>query len=170
MAFMRKVLRIAVPALVIGIASAVLLIRKPWEPVATIPAGTTIVAALEEDVSKKDSRVGDEIELRTVGSIQLRKGVLVPEGSELTGQVVNVYGGGRRTDSGEVRMRFTELEIANEEYKISTEQYHYGTLAVPAQSGDQVVFSAGQQLTIRLSRPVAVRYRPVSDQAVASRR
>jgi hypothetical protein len=170
MAFMRKVLRIAVPPLVIGIASAVLLIRKPWEPVATIPAGTTIVAALEEDVSKSDSRVGDEIELRTVEPIQLRKGVLVPEGSELTGQVVNVYGGGRRTDSGEVRVRFTELEIAGEEYKISTEQYHFGTLAVPAQSGDQVVFSAGQQLTIRLSRPLAVRYRPVSDQAVASLR
>jgi hypothetical protein len=169
MTFMRKVWRIAVPALVIGIGSAILLIRKPWEPVATIPAGTTIVAALEEDVSRHDSRVGDEIELRTVGSIQLRKGVLVPEGSELTGQVVNVHGS-RRTDSGEVRMRFTELEIANEEYKISTEQYHYGTLAVPAQSGDQVVFSAGQQLTIRLSRPVAVRYRPVSDQVVASRR
>jgi hypothetical protein len=121
-------------------------------------------------VSKSDSRVGDEIELRTVEPIQLRKGVLVPEGSELTGQVVNVYGGGRRTDSGEVRVRFTELEIAGEEYKISTEQYDYGTVAVPAQSGDQVVFSAGQQLTIRLSRPVAVRYRPVSDQVVASRR
>ena len=170
MTFMRKVLRIAVPVLVIGIASAILVIRKPWEPVATIPAGTTIVAALEEDVSKEDSRVGDEIELRTVGSIQLPKGALVPEGSELTGQVVDVNRGAGSVDSGEVRMRFTELEIANEEYKISTEQYHYGTLAVPAQSGDQVVFSAGQQLTIRLSRPVAVRYRPVSDQVVASRR
>ena len=67
-------------------------------------------------------------------------------------------------------MRFTELEIAGEEYKISTEQYHYGTLEVPAQSGDQVVFSAGQKLTIRLSRRVAVHYRPVSDQAVATRR
>jgi len=170
MTFMRKVLRIAVPVLVIGIASAILLIRKPWEPVATIPAGTTIIAALQEDVSKQDSRVGDEIELRTVGTIQLRKGALVPEGSELTGQVVSVNGGARSADSGEVGMRFTDLEIADEEYKISTEQYHYGTLAVPAQSGDQVVFSAGQQLTIRLSRPVAVRYRPASDQVVASRR
>jgi hypothetical protein len=169
MTFMRKVVRIAVPSLVIGIASALLLIRKPWERVATIPAGTTIVAALEEDVSKKDSRVGEEIELLTVGSVQLGKGVLVPEGSELTGQVVRGSGGAKGTDSGELRMRFTELEIADKEYKISTEQYHFGTLEVPAQSGDQVVFSAGQQLTIRLSRPVAVRYRPVSDQVVASR-
>jgi hypothetical protein len=67
-------------------------------------------------------------------------------------------------------MRFTELEIAGEEYKISTDQYRYSLLEVPAQSGDPVVFSAGQQLTIRLSRPLAVRYRPVTDQAVASRR
>lgn len=170
MTFIRKVSRIAISVVVMGIASAILVIRKPWEPVATIPAGTTLVAALENDVSKKDSRVGNEIELRTVGSIQLRKGALVPEGSELTGQVMQVSGGGRSTDSGEVRMQFTEIEIAGEEYKISTDQYSYGTLEVPAQSGDQVVFSAGQQLTIRLSRPVAIRYRPVSDQAVASRR
>jgi len=165
MTFMRKFLWIAVPALVIGIASAI-----PWDRGATIPAGTTIVAALEEDVSKQDSRVGEEIELLTVGSIQLRNGALVPEGSALTGIVESVSRGARSTDAREVRMRFTELEIADQEYKISTEQYHYGTLEVPAQSGDQVVFSAGQQLTIRLSRPVAVRTRPVSDQVVASRR
>jgi hypothetical protein len=165
MTFTRKTLLIAVPTLVIGIAATV-----PWDRAATIPAGTTLVAALEEDVAKEDSRAGDEIELRTVGSIQLGNGALVPEGSELTGQVINVYDGGRAIDSGEVRMRFTELEIAGEEYKISTDQYRYGLLEVPAQSGDPVVFSAGQQLTIRLSRPLAVRYRPVTDQAVASRR
>jgi hypothetical protein len=170
MAFMHKVTRVAVPAVVIGIASAILVTCKPWEPVATIPAGTTLVAALEKDVAKQDSRVGDEIELRTVGSIQLRKGALVPEGSELTGQVMKVLGGGRSTDSGEVRLQFTEIEIAGEEYKISTDQYSYATLEVPARSGEQVVFSAGQQLTIRLSRPVAVHYRPASDQAVAVRR
>lgn len=94
MPFMGKMLRIAVPVLVVGIAATVLLVRKPWERVATIPAGTTLVAALEEDVSKDDSRVGDEIELLTVGSIQLANGAEVPEGSELTGQVMMVSGGG----------------------------------------------------------------------------
>lgn len=161
----RAVLWIAVPALMIGIASII-----PWERGTTLPAGTTLVAALEEDVSKEDSRVGDEIELRTVGSIQLMNGAQVPEGSELTGQVLKVPGGASGTDSGEVRVRFTELEIAGEEYTISTDQYRYSTLEVPAQAGDQVVFSAGQQLTIRLSRPVAVRYHPVSDPVVVSGR
>lgn len=170
MTFLRKVSRVAVPAVGIGIASAILVTCKPWVPVATIPAGTTLVAALEQDVSKQDSRIGDEIELRTVGSIQLRKGTLVPEGSELTGQVMKVLGGARGSDSGEVRLQFTEIEIAGEEYKISTDQYSYGILEVPARSGEPVVFSAGQQLTIRLSRPVAVRYSPVADQAVAARR
>lgn len=168
MPFVWKMVRTAVVVLVIGFAVTVLLVRKPWERVATIPAGTTLVAALEEDVSKEDSRVGDEIELRTVGSIHLANGAEVPEGSELTGQVMKV--GGKRAGPSEVGMQFTDLEIAGKEYAISTEQYHYATLEVPAQSGEQVVFSAGQQLTIRLSRPVAVVYRPASDQAVASRR
>ncbi|MGH7537518.1 MAG: hypothetical protein ACREMF_02700 [Gemmatimonadales bacterium] len=169
MTLVRTVLRIGVLVLVVGIAAAVLLVSRPWERVATIPAGTTLVAALEEDVSKKDSRVGDEIELLTVGSIQLANGAEVPEGSELTGQVTRATSGGTSGPS-EVRLRFTELEIAGKEYRISTDQYRYGTLEVPAQSGDQVVFSAGQQVTIRLSRPVAVKYQPVSDQVVASRR
>jgi len=169
MPFVWKMVRSAVVVLVIGIAVTVLVVRKPWERVTTIPAGTTLVAALEEDVSKDDSRVGDEIELRTVGSIQLANGAEVPEGSELTGEVMKVYGG-RSTGPSEVGMQFTDLEIAGKEYTISTEQYHYATLEVPAQSGEQVVFSAGQQLTIRLSRPVAVHYNPASDQAVAARR
>ena len=169
MPFVWKMVRTAVVVLVIGFAVTVLLVRKPWERVATIPAGTTLVAALEEDVSKEDSRVGDEIELRTVGSIHLANGAEVPEGSELTGQVMKVYGG-QSTAPSEVGMQFTDLEIAGKEYTISTEQYHYATLEVPAQSGEQVVFSAGQQLTIRLSRPVAVRYSPVAEEAVAARR
>ncbi|MGH7615363.1 MAG: hypothetical protein ACREMW_15140 [Gemmatimonadales bacterium] len=170
MPFMWKTLRIAVGVSVLGIATTLLLVHKPWERVATIPAGTTIVAALEEDVSQEDSRVGDEIELRTVGSIHLANGAEVPEGSELTGEVTKVYGGRKYPGPSEVGMRFTDLEIVGKEYTISTEQYLYATLGVPAQSGEQVVFSAGQQLTIRLSRPVAVRSRPVSDAAVAARR
>lgn len=169
MPFVWKMVRTAVVVLVIGMAVTVLLVRKPWERVATIPAGTTLVAALEEDVSQEDSRVGDEIELRTIGSIQMANGAEVPEGSELTGLVMKVYGG-KSTGPSEVGMQFTDLEIAGKEYTISTEQYHYATLEVPAQSGEQVVFSAGQQLTIRLSRPVAVVYRPAADQTVASRR
>jgi hypothetical protein len=168
MPFVWKMVRAAVFVLVIGFAVTVLLVRKPWERVATIPAGTTLVAALDEDVSQGDSRVGDEIELRTVGSIQLANGAEVPEGSELTGEVMEVYGG-KNMGPSEVGMQFTDLEIGEKEYTISTEQYHYATLAVPAQSGEQVVFSAGQLLTIRLSRPLAVVYHPASDQAVASR-
>lgn len=169
MPFVWKMVRTAVVVLVIGFAVTGMLVRKPWERVATIPAGTTLVAALEQDVSKEDSRVGDEIELRTVGSIHLANGAEVPEGSELTGEVTKVYGG-TSTGPSEVGMQFTDLEIAGKEYTISTEQYHYATLAVPAQSGEQVVFPAGQQLTIRLSRPVAVVSRPASDPAVALRR
>ena len=169
MPFVWKMVRTAVVLLVIGMAVTVLLVRKPWERAATIPAGTTLVAALEEDVSKEDSRVGDEIELRTIGSIQLANGAEVPEGSELTGQVMKVYGG-KRTGPSEVGMQFTDLEIAGKEYTISTEQYHYATLEVPAQSGEQVVFPAGQQLIIRLSRPVDVVSPPATDPAVALRR
>lgn len=169
MLFVWKLMRTAVVVLGIGFAVTAPLVRKPWEPVATIPAGTTLVAALEEDVSQEDSRVGDEIELRTVGSIHLANGAEVPEGSELTGQVTKVFAG-KHSGPSEVGMQFTDLEIAGKEYTISTEQYHYATFEVPAQSGEPVVFPAGQQLTIRLSRPVAVVYRPASDQAVASRR
>jgi hypothetical protein len=78
----------------------------------------------------------------------------IPAGSLITGEV---------TDAPGLGVRFTELvfDPDSTEVEIETELYRFGTL-VPAAS-DHVVIPAGQRLTIRLSRPVTVAYRPAPE-------
>jgi hypothetical protein len=120
----------------------------------TVPAGTAFVAALEQDLSTALTEPGDEFELRTVRPVHLHGGMEIPAGSLITGEV---------TDAPGLGVRFTELvfDPDSTEVEIETELYRFGTL-VPAAS-DHVVIPAGQRLTIRLSRPVTVAYRPAPE-------
>jgi hypothetical protein len=60
-------LRVAIFALVgVGLVSAVVLGRGRAMRTATIPAGTALVAALEQDVSTEQNHPGDPVNLRTV--------------------------------------------------------------------------------------------------------
>src|SRR5512145_980022 len=68
----QKALYVAVPVLVgVGIGSAVILGAGPERREATIPAGTTLVAALERTISTADVRVGDPVMLSTVQPVRL---------------------------------------------------------------------------------------------------
>lgn len=118
---------------------------------ATIPAGTSFVAAFEQDLSTTLSDPGDEFELRTVRPVRLNGGMEIPAGSLITGEV---------TDAPGLGVRFTELIFDGDsnEVEIKTEQYRFGTLALAV--NDHIVIPAGRRLTIRLSRPVTVVYRP----------
>ena len=154
----KKALGIAIPALLVtGIVATASSDTDPDERTATIPAGTTLVAVLESQVSTARSHAGDEVELRTVEPLRLRDGAEIPAGLIIHGMVTDAKRGGRLADAPEIGLRFVELEVDGDEHAIRTDQYRFGTLVRQARS-DHLVLPPGQRLSIRLSRPVTVEY------------
>jgi hypothetical protein len=159
-----KALGIAIPAaLVAGILAAASSDTDPDERTATIPAGTTLVAVLESQISTARSRPGDEFELRTVEPVRLADGEAIPPDLVIHGIVTDAKRGSRLTGVPEIGLRFVELEVDGDEVAIRTDQYRFGTLVRQARS-DHLVLSRGQRLKIRLSHPVTVEYHLGSSQ------
>jgi hypothetical protein len=153
-----KALGIAIPAvLVAGILAMASSDTDPDERTATIPAGTTLVAVLESQISTARSRAGDEFELRTIEPVRLRDGAEIPPGLVIHGMVTDAKRGGRLAGVPEIGLRFVELEVDGDEHAIRTDQYRFGTLVRHARS-DHLVLPLGQRLRIRLSRPVTIEY------------
>lgn len=120
-----KLVRLALPAAVVavGITAAVILGRAGERKGATIPSGTVLVGALEQEVSTDRSSVGDRITLRTVDPIPLGDDLTIPAGLTLRGEVTHVKGGGRIAGAPELSLRVTELEIDGHGYEISTDPF-----------------------------------------------
>ena len=119
-----KAMRVVVPA-VIGVAviSAVVFGRARTKREAMIPAGTTMVAALEHRVSTEQSHVGDNVELRTVAPIYAGGGDVIPDGVTIYGTVTEARGGGRIAGAPELALRFTDLEVDGNRYPITADQF-----------------------------------------------
>jgi hypothetical protein len=146
---------LTIPVVVgIGVGAAVVLGREDLAPDATIPAGTTLVAAFEQPVSADANQAGDVVSLRTVEPLRLEGGVVVPAGSEIRGVVTDATSPDWGAGPPQLGLRFTSLVVEGEAYAISTERYRFGTLAAP--TGGRVVLPAGERLTIRLTRPVTI--------------
>ena len=161
MMYTTKALGIAIPTLAaFGIVASVVSGPDPGEHLATIPAGTTLVAVLEGQVSTARSRAGDEVELRTIEPLRLRNGIEIHAGLVIHGTVTDAKRGDRLTGPPEIGLRFSEIEIDGDEQAISTDQYRFGTLVTHARSG-QLVLPVGQRLKIRLSRPLIIEYHQV---------
>lgn len=125
-----------------------------------IPAGTTFMAVMEEDLPTGKIAPGDEFELRTVRPVRLNGGMEIPVGSQITGEVIEDDDDGIETPG--VGVRFTELVMDGDstEIEIQTEQFRFGTRAT---STSELVVPAGRRLAIRLIRPVSVAYRPAPE-------
>jgi hypothetical protein len=138
--------------LVVGSIAAFASGPEDGEETTTIPAGTTFIAALQENLSSTITRPDDEFELRTVRSVRINDRMDIPAGSLITGEVTD-------NDEG-LGVRFTELVIEgdDQEIDISTDQFRFGTLN--GATTRHTVVPAGWQIAIRLNRPVTVEYRP----------
>ena len=120
----QKALYIAVPVLLaVGIGSAVILGAGPERREATIPAGTTLVAALERTVSTEHIRVGDPVVLQTVQPVRLPDGGEIPPGATVHGEVTHARGGGRIAGAPELTLRFTALAIDGEIYAVESDPF-----------------------------------------------
>lgn len=91
--------------------------------VATIPAGTTLVAALDQEVSTANVRTGDVVHLHTVAPIQLGANVRIPAGVAVRATVTESKGGGRIAGAPVLALRFTDVVVDGGRRSIDADPY-----------------------------------------------
>lgn len=90
---------------------------------ATIPAGTTLVAALQNTVSTENGQAGTPIRLETVEGLTLADGLVLPAGTEIRGEVTHSKGGGRVAGAPELTLRFNEMSVEGTDYRITADPF-----------------------------------------------
>lgn len=81
--------------------------------VATIPTGTAIEAIMNTSIGSAMNQVGDIFVATTTTPITIDGNVLIPEGSEVLGQITYVDGSGRLSKGGAMDVRFTQIKLPN---------------------------------------------------------
>lgn len=107
----------------VAVVAAVALGRSRGMHVATIPAGTTLVAALDQEVSTANVRAGDVVHLHTVAPIQLGANVRIPAGVAVQATVTESKGGGRIAGAPVLALRFTDVIVDGGRRAIDAEPY-----------------------------------------------
>lgn len=111
---------LVVGAVAVAIASGV---GGPREVDATVPAGTSFVAALGSTISTENGEAGTPIRLETTDQVELADGLMIPAGATIRGEVTHSKGGGRVAGAPELTLRFTELTVNGTDYRISAEPF-----------------------------------------------
>lgn len=111
-----------IAAVGVAVATGVVLRGGENDVEVTVPAGATMVAALERTVSTEQT-VGTSVELRTTEPLTLENDFTLPEGSILRGEVTHAKGGGRIAGGPELTLRFTRLEVEGTEYRVTAEPF-----------------------------------------------
>jgi hypothetical protein len=89
----------------------------------TIPAGTRIVAALEQTINTEKASPGQRISLISTEPIELADGGRLPEGVRIDGEVTHAKGGGRIAGAPELTLRFRELQLDGRDYALTAEPF-----------------------------------------------
>lgn len=108
----------------VAVVAAVALGRSRGIHVATIPAGTTLVATLDEAVSTEHARPGDVVRLHTIAPIRLDGGrTTIPSGVVVQATVTESKGGGRIAGAPVLALRFTDVVVDGGRRSIDAEPY-----------------------------------------------
>lgn len=108
----------------VAVVGAVALGRSRGMHVATIPAGTTLVATLDQAVSTEQVRPGDVVQLHTIAPIRLDGGRSeVPSGVVVRATVTESKGGGRIAGAPVLALRFTDVVVDGGRHAIDAEPY-----------------------------------------------
>ena len=118
----QKVLAVAMPSIAaLGFVTAVVTGGGPETREAILPAGTTLVAGLDQTISTESAGAGDQAAARTIVPITLNDEAQIPAGAALMGEVTHAKRGGRIAGAPELTLRFTDIEIDGERYAIEAE-------------------------------------------------
>jgi len=120
-----KTLMLATGAVVaVGAVAAVVLGGTREREKVTMPAGTEIVAALEQEVSTAQSHPGDAIALRTIEPIPVAPNEEIPAGAVIHGSVASAKRGGRVAGAPELSLHFTAIEVDGERQPITAQAFY----------------------------------------------
>jgi hypothetical protein len=108
----------------VGAVTAIVLGGTRARVEATLPAGTELVAALEQEVSTARSDVGDAIVLQTIEPIRVGPHEEIPAGVLIHGTVTEAKGGGSIAGAPDLELRFTDLEVDGNRQPISAQAFH----------------------------------------------
>ena len=116
--------------------------------VSTVPSGTEFVVTVNSTLNSLSSPVGETFTANLLSPISLNGNVLIPEGSEVIGQVTYVVNSGRVGKNGEMEVRFTNIRIPNgQQYAIS------GKLSTVDKSGVLKGGSIKKQIASAIATP-----------------
>lgn len=111
---------LVIGAVAVAIASGA---GGPREVDATVPAGTSFVAALGSTISTENGEAGTPIRLETTEPVELADGLMIPAGTTIRGEVTHSKGGGRVAGAPELTLRFTEMTVNGADYRITAEPF-----------------------------------------------
>lgn len=89
------------------------------EPI-IVPAGTELTVRLTQSLSSKSNEPGDEFTGVLDHAVVVGDKVVIPEGSDVTGKVVDAEASGRFKGSGRLFMTLTEVEVNGDSYDVET--------------------------------------------------
>jgi len=90
---------------------------------ATLPTGTTLVAALSNRLSTEGLKAGHDVTLISRDPLQLADNRVLPAGVVVRGEVTHAQGGGRIAGAPELTIRFREITVDGSSYPISAEPF-----------------------------------------------
>jgi hypothetical protein len=87
----------------------------------TVPAGTVITVKLGQAVGSKISNSGDTFTATVAEPVSVEGKVVIPEGSEATGTVVEAVPRGRFKGAAKLQLVLDSVSVGGSSYKIETE-------------------------------------------------
>lgn len=110
---MRKPARVAV--LLVLLSGFVLSIQGQT----TIPAGTNIVISLDQTVSSKDAKVGQEVAASVARDVIIDGKKVIPKGSPAVVHVVSVQASGRLSTPAKLYLRLDSVNVNGKAHAVS---------------------------------------------------
>jgi hypothetical protein len=86
---------------------------RPPIPKYTVAANTTMRLRLNDKLSSKDTKVGEQFQSTVVDPVYAKGLVVIPQGSIVTGRVTHVVRASRKSQSGSLNVEFTKVELPN---------------------------------------------------------
>jgi len=89
-------------------------VRKPAEPLFTVPSGTLLHARINQTLTSKMSQIGDRFTATTTDPVYSSTGaVVIPQGSTLIGRVDSVQRARKGGNPGAIDVSFVSVKLPN---------------------------------------------------------
>ena len=92
-------------------------------PPIVVRTGTNIRVTIDQDMSSKDSNVGDPVSASLAAPIVVNGSVVVPQGAKVSGKVTTAKSAGRFKGGAELAITLTSIEVSGKRYSIQTSTF-----------------------------------------------